>query len=152
LIQSPNKSLFSRAVRSGLLRADGKPGSIAAFDRYATVDHYGPFDPETAGHTVCKLAAVRPPQAGPACVKEPVFIALGNRLDLDKLFRDPLARKIVALTADDYAAGLALARASASEIRVHTGTITAAPLPLALLYDVPERCAPPGPPVWTGPP
>jgi hypothetical protein len=127
--------------------------SVAEFKRYLQADHYGPLTPETARRTVCKIVSVCAPSSGPSGVREPVFVVVGNRLDVAEVLREPIAREVIEATEDEYRAGVALARAGGrvSGIWVHTGTTTVEPGPFPLFWDVPERKKPPSEPVWAGP-
>lgn len=138
--------------------------SEAMVKRYWQADHYGPLETGTARRAVCKLASVGMPRSGSSCVREPVLIVIGNRLDLQELLRDPIAQAVRAATFNDWRAGQELAKAAgtagayrtaldaarqAERIKVHTGTTTVDGPPLAVLWDVPERPKPAAAPVWT---
>ena len=127
----------------------GVKASLAAFHKLLTADHYGPQEKDTAEPDICRVVSVGAPVAGPLNVREPVVYVLGTRLDMPAVMHDPAVLRILERTRGEFAAGVALARASA--IRVHTGTTTVIPEHLPGFFDVPERRKPPAGPVWAVP-
>ncbi len=89
----------------------------------------------------CQVFARLAPAVGPQGLKEPRVIVGGTHLDRQAITNHPLVSRLWSQTVEHWEAGL--------RIRVHTGTPTGTDTrPMAFVPDVPERMAPPGPPVF----
>jgi hypothetical protein len=86
----------------------------------------------------CAVFSRLSPAIGPAGLKEPRVVVGGTHFDARRVDAHPLVSRLWAQTVQDWEAGLS--------ISVHTGTPTDADFEFAA--DIPERMAPPGPPVW----